>query len=101
MSIAGSSSIRRLKDVAVVMRLDEFAPVGGRAPGRRDGGRRERFAEVRENLPNRPWIRDERNQPDVAATVGALERKLISHPRPPGNPQRAATMGGAAGGQQE
>ena len=32
MSIAGSSSIRRLKDVAVVMRLDELAPVGGRPP---------------------------------------------------------------------
>jgi len=30
MSIAGSSSIRRLKDVAVVMDLHELAPVGGR-----------------------------------------------------------------------
>ena len=35
MSIAGSSSIRRLKDVAVVVHLHEFAPVGGRpASGR-------------------------------------------------------------------
>jgi len=34
MSIAGNSSIRRLKDVAIVMDLQELAPVGGRAPSR-------------------------------------------------------------------
>jgi hypothetical protein len=34
MSIAGSSSIRRLKDVAIVMDLHELAQVGGRAAGR-------------------------------------------------------------------
>ncbi len=50
MSIAGSSSIRRLKDVAVVMRLDELAPVGGRPASGRDRRRFERFAEVGENL---------------------------------------------------
>ncbi len=33
MSIAGSSSIRRLKDVAVVVHLHDLAPVGGRAAG--------------------------------------------------------------------
>ena len=33
MSITGSSSIHRLKDVAIVMGLHELAPVGGRAPG--------------------------------------------------------------------
>ena len=36
MSIAGSSSIRRLKDVAVVIGLHELASVGGRATGRQD-----------------------------------------------------------------
>jgi hypothetical protein len=33
MSIAGISSIRRLKDVAIVVSLHELAPGGGRAPG--------------------------------------------------------------------
>jgi len=71
---------RRLKDIAIVMDLHELTPVGGRAPGRRDGRRLERLAEVCENLPDRPWLCDERNQPDVAAAHRALERKLLSHP---------------------
>jgi len=45
MSIAGRSSIRRLKDVAVVMDLDELFPVGGRPGSWRDRRRFERFAE--------------------------------------------------------
>ena len=36
MSIAGRSSIRGLKDVAVVMDLHKLAPVGRRATGGRD-----------------------------------------------------------------
>jgi hypothetical protein len=50
---------RRLKDVAVVMELHEFAPVGRRAAGRRKRRRLERFAEVGQNLPDRPWFGDE------------------------------------------
>ena len=46
MSIAGSSSIRRLKDGAVVVGLHEFAPVGRRASGGRDGRRLERLAKM-------------------------------------------------------
>ena len=80
MSISSSSSIRRLKDCPVVVDLYEFAPVGGRPAGGRDGRRFERFAEVREDLADRPWLRDERDQPDVAATVWALEGKLLTHP---------------------
>jgi hypothetical protein len=45
-----------LKDVAVVMDLHDLAPVGGRATSGRDGRRLERFAEVCENLPDRPWF---------------------------------------------
>jgi len=45
---------RRLEDVAVVVDLDEFAPFGGRAAGGRDGRRLERFAEMREDFPDRP-----------------------------------------------
>jgi hypothetical protein len=60
---------RGLKDVAIVMRLDELTPVGGRSPGRRDGRWLERLAEVCENLPYRARLGDERNQPDVAAAV--------------------------------
>jgi hypothetical protein len=37
MAIAGSASIRRLNDVAVVMGLHEFAPVGRRPAGWRVG----------------------------------------------------------------
>ena len=80
MSIAGSSSIRRLEDVAIVMDLHELAPVGRRATGRRDGRWLEQFAQMREDFPDRPRLRDERDQPDVAATVRALERKLLPHP---------------------
>jgi len=36
---------------------------------------------VGENLPDRPRLRDEGDQSDVAATVPALERKLLLHPR--------------------
>ena len=80
MSIAGSPSIRRLKDVALVVDLDELAPVGGRATSGRDGRRLEWFAEVCENLLDRPRFRDERDQPDVTAAVRALKRKLLPHP---------------------
>jgi hypothetical protein len=49
---------RGLKDVAIVMGLHEFAPVGGRAPGRRDGWWLKRFAQVREDFPDRPRLAD-------------------------------------------
>jgi hypothetical protein len=44
---------------------------------------------MREDFLDRPWLRDERDQPDVAAAVRALERKLLPQPRHefrPGNP---------------
>jgi len=99
MSIAGSSSIRRLEDVAVVMDLDELAPVGGWATSGRHRWWLERFAEMREDFPDRPRpqqpevaksakARDgfalgkqsERDQPDVAAARWALAGKLLPHP---------------------
>jgi len=78
------------------MRLDEFAPVGGRATGRRDGRRLQRFAEMCQDLPDRPRLRDEGNEPDVAAAPRALERKLLSHPGHefrPGNPRGVVRAG--------
>jgi hypothetical protein len=69
MSIAGSSSIRRLKDVAIVMDLHELAPVGGRATSGRDRWRLERFAKMRKDFPNRPRLAD-RNS---AATGGCQQ----------------------------
>jgi hypothetical protein len=48
-----------LKDVAVVVPLYELTPVGGRAAGGRDRWRLERFAQVREDLSDRPWFGDE------------------------------------------
>ena len=82
---------RHLNRFAVVMRLDELAPVGRWAPARRDWWWLERFAEVCQNLPDRPWLCDERNQPDVAAAVRALERKLLPHP---GHEFRPSNPGG-------
>jgi hypothetical protein len=41
---------------------------------------RRRFAKVGQDLPDRAWFRDERDQPDVATAVRALERKLLTHP---------------------
>jgi len=78
-----------LKDVAIVMDLHEFAPVGGRATSGRHRWRLERFAKMREDFPDRPRLRDERDQPDVAAAVRAQKRKLLPHPRHelgPGDP---------------
>jgi len=62
------------------MDLHELSPVGRRATGRRDGRRFEGFAKMGQDLPNRPWLRDERDQPNVATTTGALEWKLLPHP---------------------
>jgi hypothetical protein len=60
--------------------LDEFSPVGGRATGERDWRRLERFAQMREDLPDRRWFGDECDQPDIAAAPRALERKLFPNP---------------------
>ena len=114
MSIAGSSSIRRLKDIAVVMRLDEFAPVRGRATSGRDGRRLQGFAQVREDLSSRgrshPGLHPLANlrfevsrllpavssKPDVAPAILALEWKLLPHPGHqfrPGNPRGVVRAG--------
>ena len=68
MSIAGRKVYPSLKDVAVVMDLDELAPVGGWAAGGRDGRRCERFTQVGEDLLDGPRFGDERDEPDVATT---------------------------------
>ena len=66
--------------MAVVMDLHELAPVGGRASSGREGRRLEWFTHVCEDLPDRLRLRDERDQPDVAAARWALKRKLLPHP---------------------
>jgi hypothetical protein len=60
--------------------LNELVPVGRRAPRGCDWWRLERSAKMREDLPDRPRLRDERDQPDVTAAVWALERKLLPNP---------------------
>ena len=45
---------RHLNRFAIVVNLHELAPVGGWAPGRRDGRRLERFAKMGQDLPDRP-----------------------------------------------
>ena len=56
MSIAGSSSGDAGKIARSKVDLHELSPVGRRAMGGRDGRRFERFAEVREDLPDRPRL---------------------------------------------
>ena len=56
MSIAGRKVYPSLKDVAVVLGLNELVPVGGRAPRGCDWWRLERFAKMREDLPDRPRL---------------------------------------------
>ena len=68
---------RHLNRFAVVMSLDKFVPLGRRAPGGCNRWWLERFAQMREDFPDRPRLRHERDQPDVAAAVRALERKLL------------------------
>ena len=96
-----------MKDVAVVLGLNELVPVGRRAPRGCDWWRLERFAKMREGLTSRvrshPGLRPLANlrfevsrllpavssRPDVATTRWALERKLLPHPGHqlgPGNP---------------
>ena len=105
---------RRLKDIAIVMDLHELTTVGGRAPGRRDGRRLERLAEVCQGLTSRgrshPGLLPLANlrfevsrllpavssAPDVAAAGGARKWKLLPHPRHqlgPGNPRRVVRAG--------
>jgi hypothetical protein len=64
----------------VVVDLHELSPVGRRAMGGRDGRRLERVAEVCQDLPDRPRLGGERDEPDVATTPRALQRKLLAHP---------------------
>ncbi len=68
------------KDRPVVVRLDELAPVGRWAASGRERRRFDRFSQMCENLPDRPWLRDERDEPDVTAARWALQRKLLAHP---------------------
>jgi transposase InsO family protein len=63
------------------MRRHEFSAVGRRATCGRDERRLERFAEEREDLPDRPRLGDEYDEPDVATTPLALQRKFLAHPR--------------------
>jgi len=51
---------RLLKDIAVVVHLHEFAPVGRRPACVRNGRRLKRLAKMRENLADGPWIGDSR-----------------------------------------
>ncbi len=80
MSITGSSCIRRLKDCPVVIGLHALSSVGRRTTGERGGRRLERFAEMCQDLPDRPRLGDGRDASDVATTHRALEQKLLSHP---------------------
>ena len=51
---------------------------------------------MREDFPDRPRLRDECDQPDVAAAGGARKRKLLPDPRHqlgPGNPCRVVGAG--------
>ena len=98
MSITGNSSIRRFKDIAVVVHLDELASVGGWASSGRDRRRFERFAEMCQWLTSRgrshPGLLPLANlslrvsrllpavssEADVTATREARNWKFLPHP---------------------
>jgi len=40
----------------------------------------QRFTQMRQDFPNRPQVGDEADQPDITATVGTRQRKLLTHP---------------------
>ena len=84
-----------LKDCPVVVDLHELSPVGRRATGGRDWRRLERFAQMREDLPDRPRIGNERDESDVATTPRARKRKLLAHPSHEFGP---SDPGGVVGG---
>ena len=71
----------RLQDVAVVMDLHELAAVGRRAPGRRDGWLLKRFAKMREDLPDRPWL--------WCNTISRMSPPEFGHSRGNSSPTRA------------
>ena len=77
-SITGSST-RTARRIARSSCACTSSPqsVGGPRAGKTGSKQFERFAEVRENLPDRPRLGDERGESDVAATPRALQRKLL------------------------
>jgi len=66
---------RRLNDRPVVADLNELAPVGEWSAGGRQGRRLERFAQMREGLPDRPRLRDEGDQDDACGI--AFDRAIF------------------------
>jgi len=96
MSIAGRSSGEAWKTARSKVDLHELAPVSGRAAGGRDWRWLERFAQMREDLPDRPRFGDEGDEPDVTAARRARKRKLLPHPSHqlgPGNPRGVVGAG--------
>ena len=71
--------VRDLNDLYFVVHLDQLAPVGRRAASGRKRRRLERLAKMHENLPDVPWIGDEGDHPNVAATVRAQKWKLLTN----------------------
>ena len=69
---------RRLSHVAFVVDLHELSPVGRWATGGRDGRRLERFAEMCQDLPDRPRIGNERDESDVATTPRMSARRIMN-----------------------
>jgi hypothetical protein len=57
---------RGLDDIAIVMRVHEFAPVGGVPAGGGEGRRFEALAHVRENLPDRGRMGDDDDEVDIS-----------------------------------
>ena len=68
---------RRLEDIAVVMSLEKLAPVGGWTAVGCDRWRLKRSAKMGQNLADWARLRDDGDEPDVAAAVRALEWKLL------------------------
>ena len=80
---------RGLFKTAVILSLHQVIPSDGWPTSWCHIGRLQWLTHVLKNLPNRPRLSDEANQPDVAATIRARQWKFFAHPSQqlrPGDP---------------
>ena len=71
-----------LMKTAVILSLHQVIPIDRRSSSRRHRGRHQWLTHVLKNLPNRPRLSDEADQPDITAAIRARQRKRFSQTRP-------------------
>ena len=69
-----------LLELSTMMKLHQLTPVDRRPPGWLYLWWIQWFTQMRQDPPDRSRVGDEADQPDIAATVGTRQRKLLTHP---------------------